>query len=675
MGCGKTSDIKTDSVRLHSYEVEELATLPLEASDLYINVYNNKIVYNDSKQRLVMNEQSGDNEKEFIHLEDQKTICGICESTNHNLFVIAESVDGEKRQYEWIEMEATGNQKATGAFEDVSYSLLDVKKDNQNRWIALSGEGEVFVYNADGKFERKIETEGLAKSIEIAEDGQLLIVETMNDTDYIVQLDDALQNIESKIVLGNNVIQVDLLVGKDGKCYYYGEDYLYCVNMNENVVTPILCWIDEGINTDFICNIAVSEDGCVFLSFAEDEEYKIVKLLPIKKKKEEKKELVLACVGLNSTIREQILKYNNESDEYQISIRDYGEEDDSYQKLNVDIMTGKQFDILCMDGLYAQNYIKNGLLEDLSQYIEKDEFVKSYIQAIEKDGAIYQVSPYFFVQTIIGKKDDVGMNLCWTSDEMIDFLLKNQEKRGLLYYDESDFLNVFLWSGLDCFTKKEEQDYCFDKKELEKALKFINDYQKYAMKNEGNQDIDAADMIYRNELLLLDGTISSGNDYRYYKALFNSEITAKGYPNHNKSGNYMYLGMPMAICSKSRQKEAAWDFINAFFSDEVQYKLKDYGFPVKRKILNQLYDEWCKNDNELSMIIEGIEKKIPVMTKEDIDNLEKIIESASQLRVDAPELIEIIREESQLYFQKQQKIEDTILYIEKRVNTYFEEQK
>ena len=103
--------------------------------------------------------------------------------------------------------------------------------------------------------------------------------------------------------------------------------------------------------------------------------------------------------------------------------------------------------------------------------------------------------------------------------------------------------------------------------------------------------------------------------------------------------------------------------------------MKEYGFPVKQNVLERLYDEWCNDDNDLSLTIGGKEKKIPQMNKDDVIELDKIINSSNQLRAYDRELINIIQEESMLYFQKQQKIEDTIMHIKKRVNTYIEEKK
>lgn len=674
-GCGKINDVKTDSVNNYSYKIEDLVTFPVNDSNSYVDVLEDMIVYNDSRQRIVLTNNIGKSEKELFNVDSNKSICSFGIDSNDNLLIITKGEDSTDSQYEWIEINENEELVGTGNIDGVTYPLNVAKKDNENRLFVLSWDGEIYLYNKEGEFERKIELDGYADSIDIDIDGKLIIGEMIDDSYYAIRLDDNLKNVESKKLLNNEGLTVKILLGKDGNCYYYGEDYLYSFDLNKNVTTPILRWVDEGIDKNAIHNIAISKNGSIILSLEEDDKYVIKKLSSINKKQENKKELVLACVGLNSVMRAQILGYNNDSSEYKISICDYTDEEDPYQAMNLDIMAGKKFDIICLDGLYTQNYIKIGLLEDLSKYVDKNEYVQSYIQAIQSENAIYQVSPYFSVQTIIGKTDDVGADNCWTSDEMIDFFEDNIKTRGILFYDESDLLRTFLWSGMDCFFINKEQDYYFESDMFSRTLKFIGDYQMYAMKNDKEVDIPSTDMLYGGELLLLKGSLSSGDDYRMYKTMFNSEITAKGYPNNKNSGNYMELGMPIAICSKSNHKEEAWRFISDFFEDDVQYEMKEYGFPVKQNVLERLYDEWCNDDNDLSLTIGGKEKKIPQMNKDDVNELDKIINSSNQLRAYDRELINIIQEESMLYFQKQQKIEDTIMHIKKRVNTYIEEKK
>lgn len=677
VGCGKKSEIKTDCVEDNSYIVEDLLEFSAESGDVYVEMLEDNIVYNASGQTLMVSDLNGQNAKELFNLENGQFICAIGHAGNQSLLVMTKKEGERDSQYEFIEVNLTGEQKEKSKIGEVSFFPKSAIKDNKDRWIVLSWEGSVFVYDDGNKAGRKIEREGLVESICMDVDGHVLIGENVDDVYQIVKLKEDLENEDEKIVLNNNGMKAEIFVGQDGKQYFFEDNYLYYFDLNQKITQPIVRWVDEGLDPSVIKKISVSKQGCIYAAIENDRQCVVNKLTPVKKLSENRKELILACVGLNSVLREQILKFNNESNDYKISIRDYGEEEDPYQALNMDIIIGKQFDIMCMEGLYAQNYIEKGLLEDLSKYINVNDYVHAYIEAVKNDDGIYQISPYFSVQTILGKTSGVGEESGWTDEEMIAFLEDNTDTRGLLYYDESDLLGVFTWSGMEGYLQEDEYGKHFQGEAFQEVLEFVKNYQDYALKSESNTDIPSTDMLYQGQLLLLKTGISSGEDYRAYKSMFRSDITAKGYPMANESGNYMYLGMPVAICSKSDQKEAAWEFISYLLTDEIQYNLKGYGFPVKRKILEQLYDEWCGNgetkEEELTITIRGKEKKVPYMNEKDVNDLEAIIESSAKLCADSPELIKIVREESGLYFQGQQSLENTGKYLEKRINTYLEE--
>lgn len=677
-GCGKKDGIKTDAVEDNSYTTEDLFLLA-ENSEVYMELLQDHILYNTSGQSLVLSDQDGKNVVDLFQLESGNIIYAVGQTASQNILVLTKKEDKEDNQYECIEIDLTGQQKETQKMEEVSFSPKSIVKDNQGRLIVLSWEGDIFVYENSDKAGRKIEKTGFVESICLDGDGHVLFEENKEDVSHVVKLKEDLKNEEAEIVLNNDGMATEIFAGKDGKTYFWEEDYLYCFDLIQKRTRPVLRWIDEGIEPDSIRKVGVSKEGYICVAADDGGQCAIKKMMPVIKTNANKEELVLACVGLNSVIREQILKFNNESKNFKISIRDYGEEEDPYQALNMDIIAGEQFDIICMEGLNADNYIEKGLLADLSGYIDENDYVPGYMEAVKGDGGIYQISPYFTILTILGKASEVGEKSGWTSEEMITFFENNKDRRGLLYYDESDLLGVFIWSGLEGYLKEDEKGTHFQRESFQRTLKFIKTYQDYALKEENDSDIPSTDMVYCGDLLLLKAGICSGNDYRAYKTMFHSDIAAKGYPTGEEKGNYMSLGMPVAICSKSNQKEAAWEFISYLLEDQTQYNLKNYGFPVKQKVFEQLCDEWCGKEKseeaELAITIEGREKKVPYLDEKEVNDLKKIIASSARLCVDSPELTEIVQEESQLYFQGRQDLENTCKYIENRIDTFLEERK
>ncbi len=102
----------------------------------------------------------------------------------------------------------------------------------------------------------------------------------------------------------------------------------------------------------------------------------------------QKTELTLACMNLDWDLRSRIVKFNRESSQYRIVVKDYadysmagdtviaGQTSDGITKLNTELLSGNVPDLLISSGLPVQQYAAKGLLEDLWQYIDADENVK-----------------------------------------------------------------------------------------------------------------------------------------------------------------------------------------------------------------------------------------------------------------------------------------------------------
>ena len=79
----------------------------------------------------------------------------------------------------------------------------------------------------------------------------------------------------------------------------------------------------------------------------------------------DKKTLVLACNGIDYDVRNNIVKFNKNNDEYRITIQDYAalyNTEDDYQaglnRLNADIVSGKIPDILVIDdNMPVESYV------------------------------------------------------------------------------------------------------------------------------------------------------------------------------------------------------------------------------------------------------------------------------------------------------------------------------
>ena len=154
VGCGKKSELKTDFEENNSYIIEDLLEYSVESGDIYVEMLENNIVYNYSGQSLMVADQNGQNARELLNLENEQSICGMGYD-DQNILVMTEKVEEEDDSFHLTEVNLTGEQK--GEVEELSVFPKNIVKDNKNRWIVLSGEGDIYVYDNSHKSGQKIE--------------------------------------------------------------------------------------------------------------------------------------------------------------------------------------------------------------------------------------------------------------------------------------------------------------------------------------------------------------------------------------------------------------------------------------------------------------------------------------------------------------------------------------
>lgn len=130
----------------------------------------------------------------------------------------------------------------------------------------------------------------------------------------------------------------------------------------------------------------------------------------------DKKVLVLAGLSINGGIRNRVIQYSRESDQYRIVLKEY----ESYENLNLDIVSGNMPDILMVEDLSNGNkfpmesYIAKGLIADVGALIEKDEelsraeFMENVFDAYSVDGKLMYVVSSFTLFTMVAKSSLVG---------------------------------------------------------------------------------------------------------------------------------------------------------------------------------------------------------------------------------------------------------------------------
>lgn len=129
-------------------------------------------------------------------------------------------------------------------------------------------------------------------------------------------------------------------------------------------------------------------------------------------------QIVVYSLLENYSIRQAISSYAKEHPDvyvkYEVGLN-YGDgktQSDAIKTLNTEIMSGHGPDVIILDGLSAESYIKKGLLEDISDVInplvESKTIFKNIADAYKIDGKIYQIATSFKYPILLGNKDDIA---------------------------------------------------------------------------------------------------------------------------------------------------------------------------------------------------------------------------------------------------------------------------
>ncbi len=665
-GCGKTQNI-SDVVQYEStffleFESENSASEPL------VEVIDDMVYYSENGKELQRVDKNGETNCPIMELEEQDgKIIDICVSSREEILLLTQISLEDNAEYRLIASKEGRNEHIC---------TLEIKEDfaveesivNDNMLCILTADENLLLFDFEGKLRNKLEKAGSNPTLCLME-GTVILGETDNE---VVKLRMG-NNVDSswdkitELKICNNGLGASLLANKNN-CYISDDVYVYQYFSDKKLTAPLFSWTDIGIDANVSPKQMLFSDGSLLLAFMEEHTGKVLLKKVVSNDGstgDVKQNIVLAGVNPDDIIKEKVLEFNENSEEYRILVKDYGVYNDPYTKLRMDIIANETFDIMCLEELPIDVLIEKGMLVDLTEYMNLTEYVDSYIQAITVDNGIYQVSPFFAVYTLLGKEKEVGSELGWTYADFMSCLQENREITNNV--TQYDLLRILCYRSLDDYIDWQNRTVQFENEEFKDRLQFIKDF----------ECIPATQMPYYDKLrsgniMLVEGYLRSGNDYRTYKYAFGEDISAKGYPCKNKNGNYMDLIAPLGISSSSMYKDIAWEFIEDVLGEETEYNYHDMGFPSRKATLEVLFEEW-KGKGSLTMTLFGETEKVPYMSTSDAEDLERLIASANHLLKDYSEVELIIGEEISGFLCDQISMDVVLSNINNRVNLCLEE--
>lgn len=465
--------------------------------------------------------------------------------------------------------------------------------------------------------------------------------------------------------------------------------------------TPVLDWTFLEIPVDFIRFYTPLEDGRI-LVLTEDltsefPQYELIYLTKTPSCEVTEKEVItLGLMKSDSELNHYLVDFNKRNSQYRIRVMEYdtGDREKDITRFYNDITAGNGADIFNLQDLDRKVLAEKGLLEDLNSYLENDpelekkDYFSSVLDAYTIDGKLYSIPGCFSIDTVIGKTLDVGSRPGWALKDLISLAESKSESTQLFcYYTKNTvLLSTLVRYNLASFIDRTTGECHFDSENFIQVLEFADRFgQKEYQPEESTSD--TVTKIRNGQLLLLETGISSVQDYQMCAAMFDEPITFIGYPSTDGTGSVIRSQISLAVNSKSQKKEGAWQFIRSFLTPEAYEKsaVSSFGFPTLISAYdkqNEAYmkPEYYTDENgeqiELSkgrLSLNDFSIDLYAATQEDIHKITDLISGCNKSYEYDEQLLKIITEEAQPYFEGQKTAQEAACIIQNRAQIYVSE--
>ena len=551
---------------------------------------------------------------------------------------------------------------------------------------------------------------------------------------YFVPINLETKDWGEKVKLPSNVWSI--LPGDDAYDFYYAyNNNIYGYAAKTDTKEKLVDWLACDVDTNNMSGYAMLSDSRVAALMqdwsTDPTTYQLIVLHRVDASEiKEKKVLTLACMYLDWNLRSMIVEYNKTNDEYRINVVDYSEyaTDDDYNagvtKLTTEIISGSVPDIFLTSNLPIDKYAAKGVIADLNTFMDggnglsRDYFVPQILNALEKDGKLYELPTSFSVQTAYALSSIASQYDTWNVAAVQDAMTQLQEGATVFSngWTKNTALSNCLSRNLSAFVDWTTGKCEFDSEAFQQLLAFCNSFPAETSDGDGaiayasSADIAVDDAMWDSDATRITNgkqLMSTIGMYSFDSYIWNvyairDKITFTGYPTEDGSGSSFELQMPMAISSVTKYPDAAWDFVCSIIKkmntiDENNYY---YGFPISQAafdaemtdIMTEQYQldengeqvDW-DGDGEPDKAIRGsyetmengetVYKDVYALTQEDIDQILGVINNTHSVYDYDQEILDIITDEVAAYFAGDKDVQTTASMIQSRVNLYVQEQR
>lgn len=406
--------------------------------------------------------------------------------------------------------------------------------------------------------------------------------------------------------------------------------------------------------------------------------------------------LKLACYEMENSLIDPVLDFNRTNEQCYIEVVDYSDYDsgdgtgEGLTLLTTEILAGNVPDLFYTDNLPVMQYARQGILLDLYSCMDadparsRDDFVKPLLDALEVQGALYELPNGFSVETLFGLESVVGDFKSWSAPELERVMARLQPDATVLgtWYTREQALALFSGS-FEAFIDWENGNCSFESEDFLNLLELIKSFPEEEIPSEDAYLPSNARLVLKQQLLL-EASIDSFVSY-VYNCEPCGETAFVGYPGLQGAGRFVTHGS-MAISAACAEKEQAWEFLTAWvdqtsvcfpvYADELHAKMEeamettyrqdpDGNLVIQNKTSYNHINEFGQVDAEIS---------VSALTQEQVDAVMQLIQNTYETDAQDETLQTIVVSELEPFFDGVYTAAQTAALIQNRVELYVAEQ-
>jgi ABC-type glycerol-3-phosphate transport system substrate-binding protein len=416
--------------------------------------------------------------------------------------------------------------------------------------------------------------------------------------------------------------------------------------------------------------------------------------------------ITVAAISEPQFLSDYIREFTLTHPQFQVEYKQYAVDsnasyDDALTAFNNDIIAGNIPDVIVIEPeIPYGNYVRKGMLADLYTFLEQDtdykkeDFLQPVLKAFETDGKLYSIAPAFYFSTLVGKTSIFGEK---QGQSFAELQVAEEKIPGASLFGSVVTRDVFTNQILTRMARgfiDDEKGVCnFDSEEFISLLKYAKnlptpapDAKPYELRFAPGETND-----YMTDKTLFEPV--SVYDFRHIVSLekmeFGEPVTFLGFPNNSGgSGILINPRLETAIMSQSKNPDGAWEFVKGLLSYGNSI-FKNVGYPplgyfptlmseldfAAEKTTIPPYETWYGERIPRTNWLGANLSNQPDNTKEDNAKMFELFESIEGIYRENPAIINIISEETAVYFATDKSAEETAKIIQNRATTYLEETK